>query len=121
MNVTLSGKSLADVSKLSMARCGGVQDAILALPLNERLGVPLGLTPQQGRVALVHGRALRLHLEGDEHWMGRARRGAGSSEQWGWRGVGRSPGPTPGTVAPATVSWTWARIWPCSPLEAMQV
>ena len=55
------------------SQLGGVQDTVFALPLNEWLGVPLGLAPQQGRVALVHGRALRLHLEGDEHWMGRAR------------------------------------------------
>lgn len=45
----------------------GVQDAVFALPLNERRGVPLGFAPQQGRVARIHGRALRLHLEGDEN------------------------------------------------------
>lgn len=59
------GAVLEDVHPGS--QLGGVQDAILALPLNERLGVPLGLAPQQGCVALVHRSALRLHLEGDEH------------------------------------------------------
>lgn len=60
---------------LPRSQLGGVQDAVFALPLNEWLGVPLGLTPQQGCVALVHGCAFRLHLEGDENWMGRAQQG----------------------------------------------
>lgn len=51
-------------------------------------------------MALVHGCALWLHLEGDENWMGRARQGAGSSEQWRWQAAGCCPtgpaSPTPG-------------------------
>lgn len=84
------------------SQLGGVQDAVFALPLNERLGVPLGLTPKQGRVALVHGRALWLHLEGDEHWMGKSPRGAEGSEQWGWQGAGRCP-KGPASPGPSTL------------------
>lgn len=91
-----SGKQTA----LPRSQLGGVQDAVFALPLNERLGVPLGLTPQQGCVALVHSRALWLHLEGDENWMGRAQEGVGSSKPWGWKGVGCPP-PAQGLPAPA--------------------
>lgn len=44
-------------------------------------------------MALVHGRALWLHLEGDENWMGRAQQGARSSEPWDWPAVGCPPVP----------------------------
>lgn len=108
------------------SQLGGVQDAVLALPLNQWLRVPLGLTLQQGCVALVHSRALWLYFEGDKNWKERDQRGAGRSEPRGWQGTWCYPKEPsqpkgPATVAPATVSWTWARIWPCGPLEAMQV
>lgn len=73
---------------LPRSQLGRVQDAVFALPLNEWLGVSLGFTSQQGCVALVHGRALWLHLEGDENWMGKAQQKAGNHELWGWQGVG---------------------------------
>lgn len=69
------GVGVGRETALPRSQLGGVQDAVFAFPLNEWLGVPLSLAPQQGCVALVHSCALRLHLEGDENWMGRAQQG----------------------------------------------
>lgn len=72
------GKSVRRGDHLPGSQLGGVQDSVFAFPLNKRLGVPLGLTPQQRCVALVHGCTLWFHLEGDENWIGKDQRASRS-------------------------------------------
>lgn len=72
------GKSVWRRGHLPGSQLGGVQDSVFAFPLNKRLGVPLGLTPQQRCVALVHGCTLWFHLEGDENWIGEDQRASRS-------------------------------------------
>lgn len=71
-------KSVYKGGRLPGSQLGGVQDSVFAFPLNKRLGVTLGLTPQQRCVALVHGCTLWFHLEGDENWIGRDQRASWS-------------------------------------------
>lgn len=82
------GKSVWEGGHLPGSQLGGVQDSVFAFPLNKRLGVPLGLTPQQRCVALVHGCALWFHLEGDENWIGKDQRASRSCRSTS----GHSPG-----------------------------